>query len=107
MSRPRPGSVTDDGPGLIAALTSRAVGPVLGFTLAYMAVAFVASLRGRNSEFLPYLVVIAALLAVVAVVLPAVAATIDPGPNAGPWRPAPRSDQRGPGIGPYQVVKAN
>ena len=52
----------------MAVLTSRAVWPVLGFTLAYMAVALVASLRGHSGEFLLYFAVMAVLLVVVAVV---------------------------------------
>ena len=57
-----------DRSGLMAALASSAVWPVLGFTLMYMLVALVASLRSRSGEFLLYLVVMAALVAVVAVV---------------------------------------
>jgi hypothetical protein len=57
-----------DRSSLMAALASSAVWPVLGFTLLYMAVALVASLRGRSGEFLLYLVVMAVLVAVVAVV---------------------------------------
>jgi hypothetical protein len=58
----------DDRGGLMAALTSPTVWPVLGFTLMYMAVALFASLRGRSGEFLLYLVVMVVLVAVVAVV---------------------------------------
>jgi hypothetical protein len=61
MSTERPKS-------LMAALKSRAVWPVFAFTLAYMAVALAASLWGHSGEFLLYLAVMAALLAVVAVV---------------------------------------
>src|SRR5690242_17276082 len=53
---------------LIDALKSRSFWPVLAFTLTYMAVATVASLRGHSGEFLLYVVVMAVLLAVVAVV---------------------------------------
>jgi hypothetical protein len=49
-------------------LKSRGVWPVLAFTLAYMAVALAASLRGRSGEFLLYIAVMAVLLVVVAVV---------------------------------------
>ncbi|QDV35598.1 hypothetical protein [Tautonia plasticadhaerens] len=47
---------------------SRTAWVVLGFTLAYMGVALVASLRGGSGEFLMYLVIMAVLLAVVALV---------------------------------------
>src|SRR3954466_15718410 len=57
-----------DGGGLKAVLTSQAVWPVLGFTVSYMLVALVASLRGHSGEFLVYLVVMAVLVAVVAIV---------------------------------------
>lgn len=69
MSDHHPGTVPEDGrPGLTAVLKSRAVRPVLAFTLTYMAVATVASLRGRSGEFLLYIVVMAVLLVAVAVV---------------------------------------
>jgi hypothetical protein len=69
MPDPHPEIMSEDGRGgLVAVLTSRAVWPVLGFTLTYMAVALAASLRGRSGEFLLYLAVMAILLAVVAIV---------------------------------------
>jgi hypothetical protein len=52
----------------LAVITSRAVWPVLAFTLTYLAVALVASLRGRSGEFLLYIAVMAVLLVVVAAV---------------------------------------
>lgn len=69
MSHPDLTTVPEDRRGgLRRALASRAVWPVLGFTLSYMAVALVASLRGQSGEFLLYIAVMAALLVVVAVV---------------------------------------
>lgn len=69
MSDARPESSADNGrPGLWSVITSRAVWPVLGFTLTYMAVALAASLQGHSGEFLLYLAVMAVLLVVVAVV---------------------------------------
>lgn len=47
---------------------SRAVWAALAFTLVYMGVALTASLRGRSTEFLMYLVVMSVLLAVVGMV---------------------------------------
>ena len=52
----------------MAALASPAVWPVLGFTLAYMLVALIASLRRQSGEFLLYFGVMIVLLAVVAAV---------------------------------------
>jgi hypothetical protein len=69
MPETNPRAVTENRrPGLVAVITSRAVWPVLAFTLAYVAVALAASVRGRSGEFLLYLAVMAALLVVVAVV---------------------------------------
>jgi hypothetical protein len=69
MPDPYPDSVAEDSRGhLVEVLTSRAVRPVLGFTLTYMVLATVASVRGRSGEFLLYAAVMAVLLLVVAVV---------------------------------------
>jgi hypothetical protein len=69
MADPHPSdSPADDRPGLWAVITSRAVWPVLAFTLTYMAVALAASLRGHSGEFLLYVAVMAVLLVVVALV---------------------------------------
>lgn len=54
--------------GLMATLASPAVWPVSGFTLTYMLIALIASLRGHSGEFLLYFGVMVVLLAVVAVV---------------------------------------
>jgi len=58
----------DDDPGLMSVVKSRAVRPILAFTLAYLAVATVAAVRGRSGEFLLYIGAMAVLLMVVAVV---------------------------------------
>jgi hypothetical protein len=69
MPDTHPGAASEGSePGLMTVLRSRAVWPVLAFTLAYMAVALAAALRGRSSEFLLYIIVMAILMVVVAVV---------------------------------------
>lgn len=58
----------DNRTGLLATLASPAVWPVVGFTVAYMVVALVASLWGHSGEFLLYFGVMVVLIALVAIV---------------------------------------